>query len=68
MSNGRPLIEDAVFRQRVAQFEVDIKALDITQLRVVSAHDKAKDGKPDPLTSVLKIKGTELQCKRRPRW
>src|SRR5580692_6575177 len=60
MSNGRPLIEDAVFRQRVAQFEVDIKALDITQLRVVSAHDKAKDGKPDPLTSVLKIKGTEL--------
>ena len=40
--NGRPLIEDPVFRQRVAQFEVDIKALDITQLRVVSAHDKAK--------------------------
>src|ERR1700674_2700224 len=39
MSNGRPLIEDSVFRQRVAQFEVDIKALDITQLRVVSAHD-----------------------------
>jgi alkylation response protein AidB-like acyl-CoA dehydrogenase len=60
MSNGRPLIEDPVFRQRVAQFEVDIKALDITQLRVVSAHDKARDGKPDPLTSVLKIKGTEL--------
>ena len=60
MSNGKPLIEDPVFRQRVAQFEVDIKALDITQLRVVSAHDKARDGKPDPLTSVLKIKGTEL--------
>jgi len=60
MSNGRPLIDDPGFRQRVAQFEVDIKALDITQLRVVSAHDKAKDGRPDPLSSVLKIKGTEL--------
>ncbi|HTZ36037.1 MAG TPA: acyl-CoA dehydrogenase family protein [Stellaceae bacterium] len=57
---GRPLIEDAAFRQRIAQFEVDIKALDITQLRVVSAHDKARDGKPDPLSSVLKVKGTEL--------
>jgi alkylation response protein AidB-like acyl-CoA dehydrogenase len=57
----RPLIEDPIFRQRVAQFEVDIKALDITNLRVISAHDKNKDsGKPDPLTSVLKIKGTEL--------
>ncbi len=59
-ANGRPLIEDFAFRQRVAQLEVDIKALEITQLRVVSAHDKAKDGKPDPLSSVLKIKGTEL--------
>src|SRR5882672_5657541 len=60
MQNGRPLIEDAAFRQRVAQFEVDIKALEITQLRVVSAHDKARDGRPDPLSSVLKIRGTEL--------
>jgi len=57
---GRPLIEDAAFRQRIAQLEVDITALDITQLRVVSAHDKARDGKPDPLSSVLKVKGTEL--------
>jgi alkylation response protein AidB-like acyl-CoA dehydrogenase len=60
MAHGKPLIEDQGFRQRVAQFEVDIKALEITQLRVVSAHDKAKDGRPDPLSSVLKIKGTEL--------
>jgi len=59
--HGRPLIEDQVFRQRVAQLQVDIKALEITQLRVVSAYDKAKgSGKPDPLSSVLKVKGTEL--------
>ena len=59
-ANGRPLIEDAAFRQRIAQYEVDIKALEITQLRVISAADKNKGGKPDPLSSVLKVKGTEL--------
>ncbi|MSP03274.1 MAG: pimeloyl-CoA dehydrogenase large subunit [Acetobacteraceae bacterium] len=58
--NGRPLIEDGVFRQRVAQLQVDMKALEITQYRVVSAHDKAGGGRPDPLSSVLKVKGTEL--------
>ena len=59
--NGQPLIADAVFRQRVAQLQVDMKALEITQYRVVSAYDKAKGaGRPDPLSSVLKVKGTEL--------
>jgi alkylation response protein AidB-like acyl-CoA dehydrogenase len=57
---GRPLIEDAEFRRRIAQLEVDITALELTQLRVVSAHDKASGGRPDPLSSVLKVKGTEL--------
>ena len=59
--HGRPLITDPAFRQRVAQLQVDMKALEITQYRVVSAHDKAGGGgKPDPLSSVLKVKGTEL--------
>jgi alkylation response protein AidB-like acyl-CoA dehydrogenase len=59
--NGQPLITDQVFRQRVAQMQVDMKALEITQYRVVSAYDKAKGaGRPDPLSSVLKVKGTEL--------
>src|SRR5262249_8452543 len=59
-AGGRPLIEDGEFRRRVAQLEVDITALELTQLRVVSAHDNARDGRPDPLSSVLKVKGTEL--------
>jgi alkylation response protein AidB-like acyl-CoA dehydrogenase len=58
--NGRPLIEDPAFRQRVAQMEVDMKALQITQYRVVSAGARKSDGRPDPLSSVLKVKGTEL--------
>ena len=57
-SNGRPLIEDASFRQRVAKLQVQVKALELTQLRVVSK--TTTDGKPDPFSSVLKIKGTEL--------
>jgi alkylation response protein AidB-like acyl-CoA dehydrogenase len=59
-SGGRPLIEDPVFRQRVAQLEVDIKALEITQFRVVSDYARKEAGRPDPLSSALKIKGTEL--------
>src|SRR3954470_5800493 len=58
--HGKPLIEDRNFRARVAQLEVDMKALEITQLRVVSAFAKAGGNRPDPLSSVLKIKGTEL--------
>ena len=42
ISDGQPLIQDQTFRQRVAQLQVDMKALEITQYRVVSAYDKAK--------------------------
>ncbi|HML06985.1 MAG TPA: acyl-CoA dehydrogenase family protein, partial [Xanthobacteraceae bacterium] len=49
-ANGKPLIEDPGFRQRVAQLEVDLKALEITQYRVVSAYEKREAGKPDPLS------------------
>ncbi len=59
-TGGRPLIGDLAFRQRVAQLEVDLKALELTQLRVVSAGGRRQDGKPDPFSSILKIKGTEL--------
>jgi len=57
---GRPLSEDPEFRRRIAQLETEAKALEITQLRVISNYDKAGGGKPDPLSSVLKVKGTEL--------
>src|SRR5256886_13804762 len=57
---GRPLIEDFEFRRRIARLEPEIKALEITQMRVVSAYDKSTDGRQDPLSAVLKLKGTEL--------
>jgi len=58
-SNGRPLIEDHEFRRRIATLETELKSLEITQLRVLSAQ-KSGEGKQDPLTAVLKLKGTEL--------
>jgi alkylation response protein AidB-like acyl-CoA dehydrogenase len=59
-ARGRALIEDRAFRSRVAQLEVDAKGLEMMQLRVVSSHAKRSDGKPDPLSSAIKIRGSEL--------
>jgi alkylation response protein AidB-like acyl-CoA dehydrogenase len=57
--NGRPLIEDPLFSARIAQVEIDLMALEMTQLRVLSA--EAQKRAPGPEASILKIKGTEVQ-------
>ncbi|MBI4987747.1 MAG: acyl-CoA dehydrogenase family protein [Rhodocyclales bacterium] len=56
---GRPLIEDPLFAARLAEIEIDLMALEITNLRVLSA--EAENKAPGPEASILKIKGTELQ-------
>ena len=62
MSGGRPLIEDERFREKLASVEIDLKALELTQLRVVAADAKrGNTGRPDPASSILKIKGSEVQ-------
>jgi pimeloyl-CoA dehydrogenase large subunit len=62
MSSGRPLIEDERFCEKLASIEIDLKALELTQLRVVAADAKrGNTGKPDPASSILKIKGAEIQ-------
>ena len=58
-AGGRPLIEDPVFRDRVAQLEIDLMALEMTVLRVASAEREGKA--PGPEASILKIRGTEIQ-------
>jgi len=60
MLDGRPLIEDPGFRQDVTEIEVELQALEMTVMRVI-ANEKKRGNKPDPATSVLKIKGTEIQ-------
>src|SRR6185295_16465737 len=57
--NGRPLLEDARFRDRIAQVEIDLMALELTNLRVIAAEAEKKG--PGPEASMLKVKGTEIQ-------
>ena len=59
-NHGAELLDDPLFRERVAALEIRAKALEITQLRVVSKMMQKSDGKPDPFSSLLKIKGSEL--------
>ncbi|GAC1553255.1 MAG: pimeloyl-CoA dehydrogenase large subunit [Beijerinckiaceae bacterium] len=61
MDHGRPLIELPRFREKLAAVEIELKALEMTQLRVVAAEAKRAKGKPDPASSILKIKGSEIQ-------
>ena len=62
MDGGRPLIEDPEFRRQVTEMEVELKALEMSVMRVIANETKRDgSGKPDPTTSVLKIKGTEIQ-------
>ncbi|MCR4514163.1 acyl-CoA dehydrogenase family protein [Aeromicrobium sp. 50.2.37] len=55
---GERLTSDPLLAARVADLENEILALELTALRVV-AH--SADGKPHPASSVLKLRGTELQ-------
>ena len=57
--NGAPLIDDPVFAAKVASLEIELMALEMTVLRVISM-DSAKRG-PGPEASMLKVKGTEIQ-------
>ncbi|SDN81471.1 acyl-CoA dehydrogenase family protein [Geodermatophilus sp. DSM 45219] len=57
-AGGRPLAEDPRTADRIAELENELLALELTALRVV-AH--SADGKPHPASSVLKLRGSELQ-------
>src|SRR5437764_12686893 len=57
--NGKPLIEDTRFRDKLSRVEVELMALSITNLRFL---DQLRGGRaPGAEVSMLKIKGTEIQ-------
>jgi alkylation response protein AidB-like acyl-CoA dehydrogenase len=47
--------------ERLAAIEVELKALEMTQLRIVADERKRERGKPNPASSILKLKGSEIQ-------
>ena len=56
--NGRSLLQDPVFGTRIAQVEIELKALEITNMRVI--FDEARNKAPGPEASILKVRGTEI--------
>ena len=58
--DGRPLAEDARFRDKLTRVEVELMALEITNLRFLD--QMRRSGQPPGAdVSMLKIKGTEIQ-------
>jgi alkylation response protein AidB-like acyl-CoA dehydrogenase len=57
--SGAPLIDDEDFQRKLAQLEIDLAALEMTELRGLARENAGKG--PGPETSLLKIKGTEIQ-------
>jgi len=53
---GRRLIDDRRFRDRIAELEVDLLALEFTLLRMLQSGSP-----PGPESSVLKIRGSDFQ-------
>ncbi|UXA16751.1 acyl-CoA dehydrogenase family protein [Mycobacterium sp. SMC-4] len=52
------LLDDPLFAARLAELENDVLALELTQMRVVSG---SSAGKPNPASSVLKLRASQLQ-------
>ena len=52
------VLDDPLFAARLAEVENELLALELTQLRVVAG---SADGKPNPASSVLKLRGSQLQ-------
>jgi len=59
ISGGTPLIEDQHFARKLAAVEIELKALEYTELRTLAAI--AVGNAPGPESSILKIKGTVVQ-------
>jgi len=57
--SGRTMAQDAVFRSRFCTIEMELMALEYTELRVLAA--QANGQGPGAESSLLKIKGTEIQ-------
>jgi len=61
VSDGDGVVaDDPAFQRRCAEIEVELRALEITQLRVLAAMREHSE-KPDPRSSILKLKGVELR-------
>ena len=59
VNGGESLLDDPVFANRLAEVEIDLMALEFTELRVLAS--AAKGSMPGPESSLLKLQGTTIQ-------
>ena len=59
MDGDAPLLANAFFKRKVAELEIDLTALEFTELRSLAGENAGKG--PGPESSLLKIKGSEIQ-------
>lgn len=58
-SNGATMLQDPLFQARLAEVEIDLMALEYTELRALAAVTEGKQ--PGAESSLLKLKGTDIR-------
>jgi alkylation response protein AidB-like acyl-CoA dehydrogenase len=59
MDGDKPLLANAFFKRKISELEIDLTALEFTELRSLAGVASGKG--PGPESSLLKIKGSEIQ-------
>ncbi len=59
INGGSSLLDDPLFARRLTDVEMELMALEYTELRALAAIAEGKD--PGPESSLLKLQGTEIQ-------
>jgi len=59
VNGGRSLLDDALFAGRMAAVEIELMALEFTELRALASIAEGKA--PGPESSLLKLQGSEIQ-------
>jgi alkylation response protein AidB-like acyl-CoA dehydrogenase len=59
LCDGRPMLEDPLFRVQVAEVEMQLMAIEMSTLRILAA--AREGGVPGAESSILKVKGTEIR-------
>src|SRR6201996_3804806 len=57
--DGKPLLDSDEFAKKIAELEIELSALEFTELRTLAQESKGQMAGPE--SSILKIKGTEIQ-------
>lgn len=59
VNGGKSLLDNPLFAKRLADVEIDLMALEYTELRALASIAEGKE--PGPESSLLKLQGTEIQ-------